>query len=96
MRVVTTTTDGTVQEPRALALAVRDRLPADAPGAVAVDTGDGALVLALDTAAAQGAGMNAAQLVKQLLGGRGRGSAEVAQGGGLKSGGVSAALAWLL
>ncbi|MET7344610.1 hypothetical protein [Streptomyces sp. NPDC005547] len=39
--------------------------------------------------------MNAARLVTQLLGSRGEGSAEVAQGGGLESGGVSAALAGL-
>ncbi|MFF7340790.1 hypothetical protein ACFZAT_26130 [Streptomyces sp. NPDC008163] len=81
-------------EARALALAVRDRLPADTPGAVAVGTVDGALVLALNKAA-HGAGMNAAQLVKQLLGGRGGGSAEVAQGGGLGPAGVSGALAGL-
>ncbi|MET9051088.1 alanine--tRNA ligase [Streptomyces bacillaris] len=94
VRVATTTVDGNAQDARALALAVRDRLPADAPGAVAVGTQDGALVLALNKAA-QDAGMNAAQLVKQLLGGRGGGSAEVAQGGGLGPAGVSGALAGL-
>ncbi|MEU5033080.1 alanine--tRNA ligase [Streptomyces rubiginosohelvolus] len=94
VRIVTTTTDGSAQEARALALAVRDRLPAGAPGAVAVGTEDGALVLALNGAARE-AGLHASALVKQLLGGRGGGSAEVAQGGGLGPAGVSDALAAL-
>ncbi|MFD5690629.1 alanine--tRNA ligase [Streptomyces rubiginosohelvolus] len=94
VRIVTTTADGNAQEARALALAVRDRLPAGAPGAVAVGTEDGALVLALNSAARE-AGLHASALVKQLLGGRGGGSAEVAQGGGLGPGGVSDALAAL-
>ncbi|MGW1338595.1 alanine--tRNA ligase [Streptomyces rubiginosohelvolus] len=94
VRIVTTTADDSAQEARALALAVRDRLPAGAPGAVAVGTEDGALVLALNSAARE-AGLHASALVKQLLGGRGGGSAEVAQGGGLGPGGVSDALAAL-
>ncbi|MFB8207698.1 alanine--tRNA ligase [Streptomyces sp. NPDC056010] len=94
VRVVTTTVGGNAQDARALALAVRDRLPADAPGAVAVGTQDGALVLTLN-ARAREAGLNAAQLVKQLLGGRGGGSAEVAQGGGLGPDAVTDALAAL-
>ncbi|MBK3583382.1 alanine--tRNA ligase [Streptomyces microflavus] len=91
VRTVTTTTDGNAQEARTLALAIRDRLPTAAPGAVAVGTQDGALVLALNNAA-RAAGLNASQLVKQLLDGRGGGSAEVAQGGGLGPDGVTAAL----
>ncbi|MCQ8771057.1 alanine--tRNA ligase [Streptomyces telluris] len=80
--VVTTTADGTTDEARALALAVRDRLPQGRPGAVAAATASGGLVLAL-TAPAREAGLNAGALVKQLLGGRGGGSAEIAQGGGI-------------
>ncbi|MFJ9322571.1 alanine--tRNA ligase [Streptomyces globisporus] len=94
VRIVTTTADSSAQEARALALAVRDRLPAGAPGAVAVGTEDGALVLALNSTARE-AGLHASALVKQLLGGRGGGSAEVAQGGGLGPAGVSDALAAL-
>ncbi|MET7344611.1 hypothetical protein [Streptomyces sp. NPDC005547] len=52
MRVVITTTDGTAQEARPSPwLSVTACLPTT-PGAVAVDTGDGAL--ALNTAAAPG------------------------------------------
>ncbi|MEH6378929.1 alanine--tRNA ligase, partial [Streptomyces sp. KLMMK] len=80
--VVTTTVDGTTDEARALALAVRDRLPQGRPGAVAAATASGGLVLALTTPARE-AGLNAGALVKQLLGGRGGGSPEVAQGGGI-------------
>lgn len=94
VRTVTTTTDGNAQEARTLALAVRDRLPADLPGAVAVGTEDGALVLALNKAA-QATGLNASHLVKQLLGGRGGGSPEVAQGGGLRPEAVTDTLATL-
>ncbi|MEU1820223.1 alanine--tRNA ligase [Streptomyces roseifaciens] len=82
--VVTTTVDGTTDEARALALAVRDRLPQGRPGAVAAATASGGLVLALTTPARE-AGLNAGALVKQLLGGRGGGSPEVAQGGGISA-----------
>ncbi|MFD7421036.1 alanine--tRNA ligase [Streptomyces californicus] len=91
VRTVTTTVSGTAQEARALALAVRDRLPADVPGAVAVGTEDGALVLTLNARARQ-SGLNASDLVKRLLDGRGGGSPETAQGGGLGREGVTAAL----
>ncbi|MEU3882414.1 alanine--tRNA ligase [Streptomyces californicus] len=91
VRTVTTTVPGTAQEARALALAVRDRLPADVPGAVAVGTEDGALVLTLNARARQ-SGLNASDLVKRLLDGRGGGSPEIAQGGGLGREGVTAAL----
>ncbi|MEU8563834.1 alanine--tRNA ligase [Streptomyces cyaneofuscatus] len=94
VRTVTTTTDGTAQEARTLALTVRDGLPADLPGAVAVGTEDGALVLALNKTA-QATGLNASHLVKQLLGGRGGGSPETAQGGGLHPEAVTDALAAL-
>ncbi|NEC45214.1 alanine--tRNA ligase [Streptomyces sp. SID8016] len=91
VRTVTTTVPGTAQEARALALAVRDRLPADVPGAVAVGTEDGALVLTLNARARQ-SGLNASDLVKRLLDGRGGGSPETARGGGLGREGVTAAL----
>ncbi|MFJ9530710.1 alanine--tRNA ligase [Streptomyces cyaneofuscatus] len=94
VRTVTTTTDGTAQEARTLALTVRDGLPADLPAAVAVGTADGALVLALNKTA-QATGLNASHLVKQLLGGRGGGSPEIAQGGGLRPEAVTDALAAL-
>ncbi|WP_439082584.1 alanine--tRNA ligase [Streptomyces sp. WL006] len=94
VRTVTTTVSGTAQEARALALAVRDRLPADVPGAVAVGTEDGALVLTLNARARQ-SGLNASDLVKRLLDGRGGGSPETAQGGGLGREGVTAALTTL-
>ncbi|MFE7521087.1 alanine--tRNA ligase [Streptomyces halstedii] len=94
VRIVTTTVDVGAPEARALALAVRDRLPGGVPGTVAVGTEDGALVLALNDAARE-AGLNASQLVKRLLGGRGGGSAEVAQGGGLGPGQIAGALAAL-
>ena len=91
---VVTTTSGSAQEARALASAVRDRLPTGVPGAVAVGAEGGALVLALNGAARE-AGLSASRLVKDLLGGQGGGSAEVAQGGGLGPDGVSSALAAL-
>ncbi|MEU0983853.1 alanine--tRNA ligase [Streptomyces griseus] len=94
VRTVTTTVTGSAQEARALALAVRDRLPAGLPGAAAVGTRDGALVLAVN-ATAREAGLDASRLVKRLLGGRGGGSAEVAQGGGLTPDALTAALAAL-
>ncbi|MGW5019143.1 alanine--tRNA ligase [Streptomyces cacaoi] len=95
VRLVTATADGGAAEARTLALAVRDRLPQRAPGVVAIggSTGSGgaeggsgedraALVVTLNKAAQQ-AGWSAATLVKRLLRGRGGGSAETAQGGGI-------------
>ncbi|MEO3973305.1 alanine--tRNA ligase [Streptomyces sp. CAU 1734] len=72
-------------EARTLALAVRDRLPADRPGVVAVGVpgGGGAVLVTAVNATAREAGWSAAALVKRLLGGRGGGSPEVAQGGGI-------------
>ncbi|MFB7632267.1 alanine--tRNA ligase [Streptomyces sp. NPDC056149] len=80
--VVTATAAGPAADARALALAVRDRLPTDRPGLAAVAGDDGALVLALN-GAATAAGLNASTLVKRVLDGRGGGSKEVAQGGGV-------------
>lgn len=78
----TVTAEDGAGEARALATAVRDHLPVGTPGAVGIGTGAGVVVIALNKAA-RAAGLNAAALVKQLLGGRGGGSPELAQGGGL-------------
>ncbi|MFD5110386.1 alanine--tRNA ligase [Streptomyces cinereoruber] len=90
--VVTATVDGAADEARALALAVRDRLPPARPGVVAVATSSGGLVLTVN-APAREAGRNASETVKQLLGGRGGGSPEIAQGGGVPAGDLAAILA---
>ncbi|WP_431981389.1 alanine--tRNA ligase [Streptomyces qinglanensis] len=92
--VVTSTEDGTPEEARALALAVRDRLPQDRPCAVAVATTAGALVLTVN-ARARESGRNAAGMIAELLDGRGGGTAEIAQGGGIPVGGTGAVLAKL-
>ncbi|MFD7549979.1 hypothetical protein ACFV0R_02890 [Streptomyces sp. NPDC059578] len=92
MLVVTTTVEGAVDEARALALAVRDRLPLARPGVVAVATATGGLVLTVN-APARATGRNAAALVKALLGGKDGCSAEVAQGGGVPAGELTAILA---
>ncbi|GAA2591899.1 hypothetical protein Stube_67300 [Streptomyces tubercidicus] len=71
-----------VSPTRALALAVRDRLAADVVGAAAVATATGVLVLPLNPAGTA-SGLNASTLVKQLLDGRGGGSADIAPGGSI-------------
>ncbi|MFJ1730246.1 alanine--tRNA ligase [Streptomyces sp. NPDC088254] len=81
-RVITTTVDGQAGDARALALAVRDRVAAARPAVVAVATEEGGLVLTLNQAANE-AGLDASVLVKRLLEGRGGGSAQIAQGGGV-------------
>ncbi|MFI9649439.1 alanine--tRNA ligase [Streptomyces sp. NPDC052040] len=84
--VATATADGGADAARSLAVAVRDALPADRPGVVAVGAGTGggkAAVVAAVNSAARAAGQDAAALVKRLLNGRGGGSPELAQGGGL-------------
>ncbi|MFI8486565.1 DHHA1 domain-containing protein, partial [Streptomyces rubrogriseus] len=82
--VVTATTDG---DARALALAVRERLPATRPGVVVVGSpaGERATLVAAVNGAARSAGRDASALVKRLLDGRGGGSPELAQGGGIPS-----------
>ncbi|MFE9287961.1 alanine--tRNA ligase [Streptomyces olivaceus] len=82
--VVTATTDG---DARALAIAVRERLPATRPGVVVVGSpaGDRATLVAAVNGAARSAGRDASALVKRLLDGRGGGSPELAQGGGIPS-----------
>ncbi|GHF29028.1 alanine--tRNA ligase [Streptomyces mashuensis] len=89
--LVTTVTD---DDARALALAVRDRLPADRPGVAAIATttsGRATLTIALNPRATT-AGLSAATLVKSALSGRGGGTAEVAQGGGIPAEELGAAL----
>ncbi|RAJ34585.1 alanyl-tRNA synthetase [Kitasatospora sp. SolWspMP-SS2h] len=72
-------------ETRRLARAVRDRLPADRPGVAAV-TGHGPkgghLAVAVNRTG-RDAGLSAADLLREVLGGRGGGNADTAQGGGL-------------
>ncbi|MFG2817006.1 alanine--tRNA ligase [Streptomyces sp. NPDC048410] len=70
---------------RGLAGAVRDALPADRPGVVAIgaESGGNAVVVTAVNRAARTAGYDAAALVRRLLDGKGGGSPELAQGGGL-------------
>ncbi|MGV9323284.1 alanine--tRNA ligase [Streptomyces sp. NPDC003660] len=70
---------------RELAGAVRDALPADRPGVVAIgaESGGNAVVVTAVNRAARSAGYDAAALVRRLLDGKGGGSPELAQGGGL-------------
>jgi alanyl-tRNA synthetase len=83
---------------RTLALDVRGRLPADAPGVVVViGTADGKVsVVAATNAEAQARGQSANELVRAigpLVGGKGGGKADVAQGGGTDATRVDEALA---
>ncbi|WP_030673182.1 alanine--tRNA ligase [Streptomyces sp. NRRL B-1347] len=81
--VATATTDGAAGAARALALEVRGRLRAERPGVAAVTlSGDKPVLAVAVNKAALAAGLSASALVKRLLGGRGGGSDEVAQGGG--------------
>ncbi|GAA2063527.1 alanine--tRNA ligase [Streptomyces albiaxialis] len=76
---------GGTDDARALATAVRDRLPARAPGIVAVGApaGERAVVVIAVNRAAREAGHDAGALVRRLLDGRGGGSPGLAQGGGV-------------
>jgi alanyl-tRNA synthetase len=70
---------------RTLAQEIRGRIPADRPGVVAVAAranGKASLVVAVN-AAARGRDVSASALVKGALSGRGGGSPDLAQGGGL-------------
>jgi alanyl-tRNA synthetase len=74
-----------VNDVRTLAQEVRGKIPADRPGVVAVASragGKASLIVAVN-AAAKSRGLSAADLVKGALSGRGGGSADLAQGGGL-------------
>jgi len=83
---------------RTLALDVRGRLPADAPGVVVViGTTDGKVsVVAAVNEEAQSRGQSASELVRAigpLVGGKGGGKADVAQGGGSDASRIDEALA---
>jgi alanyl-tRNA synthetase len=83
---------------RTLALDIRGRLPAGAPGVVVViGTSDGkASVVAATNDAARARGLSANDLVRAigpLIGGKGGGKADVAQGGGTDVSRVDEALA---
>ncbi|MGW4287172.1 alanine--tRNA ligase [Streptomyces sp. NPDC004673] len=82
--VAATATEGP-EGARGLAGAVRDALPADRPGVVAIgaESGGNAVVVTAVNRAARTAGYDAATLVRRLLDGKGGGSPELAQGGGL-------------
>ncbi|HLL68449.1 MAG TPA: alanine--tRNA ligase [Micromonosporaceae bacterium] len=80
---------------RTLAQEVRGRIAVDRPGVVAVVSRAGAkasLVVAVN-AAGKSRGLSAADLVKGSLSGRGGGSADLAQGGGVPAGEAAGLLA---
>lgn len=87
--VVTTTTQ---DDARALAVAVRDALLAGRPGVVVIGRDSGGPVVAAVNAAARAAGQDAAAQVQRLLGGRGGGTPDLAQGGGLPADRLARAL----
>ncbi|MFF0713970.1 alanine--tRNA ligase [Streptomyces bauhiniae] len=92
--VVTATAHGGPDEARALAGAVREALPAERPGVVTIGaaSGDRAVVVTAVNPAARQAGHDAAALVRRLLAGKGGGSPELAQGGGLPAARLEEAL----
>lgn len=69
------------------AIAVRDRLPASRPGVVVVGSpaDDQATLVAAVNGATRNEGRDASTPVKRLLDGRGSGSSELANGGGIPS-----------
>jgi alanyl-tRNA synthetase len=80
---------------RTLAQEIRGRMPVDRPGVVAVTAragGKASLIVAVN-AAARDRGLSAAALVKGALSGRGGGSPELAQGGGVPAGDAPSLLA---
>jgi alanyl-tRNA synthetase len=80
---------------RTLAQEIRGRMPADRPGVVAVTArtgGKASLVVAVN-AAARSRGLSASDLVKGALSGRGGGSPDLAQGGGVPAGEAASPLA---
>jgi alanyl-tRNA synthetase len=82
-------------EVRTLAQEIRGRMPVDRPGVVAVTAragGKASLIVAVN-APARDRGVSAATLVKGALSGRGGGSPELAQGGGLPAGDAPSLLA---
>ncbi len=99
VKVVTHRVEGAAGgDVRTLALDVRGRLPAGAPGVVVViGTSDGKVsVVAATNDEAQSRGQSANELVRAigpLVGGKGGGKADVAQGGGADTSRVDEALA---
>ncbi|MEV8068560.1 alanine--tRNA ligase [Streptomyces sp. NPDC085995] len=93
--VVTATAEDGPDGARTLAAAVRDLLPAERPGVVAIgaESGGGAVLVAAVNPRARETGLAASALVKRLLDGRGGGSPELAQGGGLPAGRLASVLA---
>ncbi|MEV7505897.1 alanine--tRNA ligase [Streptomyces sp. NPDC093018] len=92
--VVTATTDDGMDGARTLATTVRDLLPAERPAVVVIGTASGGranLVAALNTSA-ETSGLHAARLVKRLMNGKGGGSAQLAQGGGMSADRLQGAL----
>ncbi|OPC84123.1 alanine--tRNA ligase [Embleya scabrispora] len=90
--LVTAIVEAGADDARALAVAVRERLPATVPGAVAVAQPTGVVVIAVNRAAHE-AGLSASDLIKRILNGRGGGSPQLAQGGGLAADRLTDALA---
>jgi alanyl-tRNA synthetase len=82
-------------EVRTLAQEIRGRMPVDRPGVVAVTARSGgkASLIVATNPAARDRGLSAAALVKGALSGRGGGSPELAQGGGLPAGDAPSLLA---
>ncbi|WP_240649290.1 alanine--tRNA ligase [Streptomyces sp. Z26] len=93
--VATATTGEGAAPARDLAGAVRDQLPAGRPGVAVVGTEAGrtAVVVVALNQAARDAGLDASALVKRLLSGRGGGTPELAQGGGLPTSELTRTLA---
>ncbi|MFE7277897.1 DHHA1 domain-containing protein [Streptomyces sp. NPDC057623] len=89
VRVATATAEGGADAARALAVAVRDLLPAERPGVATIGSESGggkAVVVTAVNSAARTAGQDASTLVKRVLHSRGGGSPEVAQESGLPTG----------
>ncbi|MCM2393025.1 alanine--tRNA ligase [Streptomyces albipurpureus] len=83
--LATTTINAPATEARNLAESVRNALPSNRPGVAAVAAqveGKGILAVVVN-ARARELGLSAAELVKSALGGRGGGTGEAAQGGGV-------------
>ncbi|GAA1116661.1 hypothetical protein GCM10009579_55790 [Streptomyces javensis] len=93
--VATATAEEGAEEARALATAVRDLLPRDRPGVAAVGavSGGTAVVVVAVNPAARASAQDASALVKRLLNGRGGGTPDLAQGGGLPAGRLAETLA---
>ncbi|MFE5851777.1 alanine--tRNA ligase [Streptomyces sp. NPDC056500] len=95
--LATTFIDGTASDARDLSQAIRDALPRTEPSVAAVAArteGKGILAVSLNTRARE-LGLSAGTLVKAALRGRGGGSAESAQGGGVRADELDAVLAVL-